>query len=322
MNDTTKEITVAEAIPLAADRDTMSKPLGAVEVRRQMGVIQDILESVLNEGVHYGKVPGVQQPFLYKAGAEKLALAFRLRAEYELVDQLLERGDGHTDLGFIDVSYRCRLYHQGTGALVGEADGNCNSRERKYKTRQVYPDKITESEKKLATLETRTKRNGGTYDVFILPVDPFEIRHTIISMAQKRAFTAAVRAALAATDVLGVDPDMAAELRGEADAAGTAAEAPVDTGAEAKRDDATKLGALLNQAAPLSRRWAGIPGNGAAFPDLCREASRGRGEGKAISDPTKLTVAEVQWLIRTMENDLDAHEKAQASQPAEPGSDG
>jgi len=320
----TREITVADAIPLAASPDTMSKPLGAVEVRRQMGVIQDILDSVLTEGVHYGKVPGVQQAFLYKAGAEKLALAFRLRAEYEVVDRIIERGDGHADLGYIDVTYRCRLYHQGTGALVGEADGNCNSRERKYKQRQVYPDKISEAEKKIATLETRTKRNGGSYDVFIVPVDPFEIRHTISSMAQKRAFTSAVRAALAATDVLGVDPDMAAQLRGEADAAGTAAEAPVDTAAESRRDDETKRGQLLNQLAPLSRRWAQIPGNqNPAFGKLCQEASKKREQ--PTDQATALDVAELEWITRTVENDLDAYEKAQAragDDAPEPGSDG
>lgn len=297
-----KDIAVADAIPLAASKDAMDRPMSAALVRQQMGLVQDILDSVLTEGVHYGTVPGVQARFLFKAGAEKLSLAFHLRGEYELVDNTKLPGDDRTQ-GFVDFTVRCRLFHQGTGALVGEALGNCNSRERKYRERSVPANRATPLEKKTGRMEERSGKNGS-WAVVVLPVDPFEILHTLLAMAQKRAFTAAVRAALAATDVLHVDEDMAAELRSEADGFGQARQdAQADdtlreaSAAAAKKKDRASL---LQQASKLSQRWVReLDKTGDDFASLVELVSGGE-----TDDPTKLKQADVQKLLDAMNADL------------------
>lgn len=301
-----KNLTVAEAIPIAsATSDVMALPLSAEMVRRQMGIVQSIIKDALVDGLHYGTVPGVAKEFLYQAGAEKLAMTFHLRAEYEVVSEVEREGDGVTSLGFLSFTVRCKLLHQGTGRVIGEAMGNCNSRERKYKERQVYPDRVSETEKKIGRLEERKKRNGGSYSVWMVPVDPYEIYHTILSMAQKRAFTRAVRAALAASDALGVDEEMATILMGENEA--ETHMAPEDTQRASELRDKAKaansasgLADALREAAGLSRQWSGLPGNAdPAFLRLVGLTTAGRTE-----KPQEMTLVEVSSIIDTMKRDL------------------
>ena len=56
-------------------------PLSVAEIKAQVNTIQRVLRSVMKEGVHYGVIPGTQKRTLYKPGAEKIMVTFRLCGE-------------------------------------------------------------------------------------------------------------------------------------------------------------------------------------------------------------------------------------------------
>ena len=53
-------------------------------VIKQVNMIQEIMRETMKVDEHYGIIPGTNKPSLYKAGAEKLSLTFRLRPEYQI----------------------------------------------------------------------------------------------------------------------------------------------------------------------------------------------------------------------------------------------
>lgn len=174
--------------------------LSAVEVRKQVNLIQEVMKKVMKENEHYGKVPGCgNKPTLLKPGAEKLVMTFRLGAEYEELPGSLESDT------LICYKINCKLIHIPTKNVVGNGRGTCNSKEKKYRTRSVYANKATEEEKAIGKAETRNGQNGSTYDVFIIPQDPWDMQNTIYKMACKRALVAAVLNATAASDIFTQD---------------------------------------------------------------------------------------------------------------------
>lgn len=140
--------------------------LTARDVKDQVQRIQEVMQAVMKDGEHYGKIPGCgPKPTLLKSGAEKLASTFRLAPDYPMADTIAIETD---DL--ISYRVRCTLTHITTGQLVGSGVGACNSRERKYRNNQ-----------------------------------PWDIQNTIYKMACKRALVAAVLNATAASDIFTQD---------------------------------------------------------------------------------------------------------------------
>lgn len=126
MTDTTEAITVAETTALARTTDEMSVEQLVERVRK----VHHVQREVMKEGVHFGKVPGVDKPTLLKPGAEVLGMTFRLAPDFEISEQVRE-GDHLT------VVVRCKLYHAPTGTLLGSGMGSCSTRESKYAYRKA-----------------------------------------------------------------------------------------------------------------------------------------------------------------------------------------
>lgn len=170
-------------------------PLSAVDIRKQVNLIQEVMKNVMKENIHYGKVPGCgDKPALLKPGAEKLMMTFRLAAEYDELPGSMESD--------IQVLYKinCKLTHIPTNLVIGNGRGTCSSKEKKYRTRAVYANKATEEEKAIGKPETRKG-----YDVLIIPQDPWDVQNTVYKMACKRALVAAVLNATAASDIFAQD---------------------------------------------------------------------------------------------------------------------
>ena len=110
------------------------------------------VQAQMKKNVDFGVIPGTSKPTLLKPGAEKLCRLFSLRPGYELIHFIT---DFEQPLFFYH--YRCTLVRQ--GEMVGEGDGSCNSREKKYEAQK--------------------------YKIF-------DLTNTICKMAQKRALVAAV----------------------------------------------------------------------------------------------------------------------------------
>jgi hypothetical protein len=112
------------------------------------------------ENIDYGVIPGTKKPTLLKAGAEKLCRLFSLRPSYELIHFVTD-----FDKPLFHYHYRCTLVR--SGEMVGQGDGCCNSREKKYDSQK--------------------------YKIY-------DLTNTICKMAQKRALVAAVLSSCGASE--------------------------------------------------------------------------------------------------------------------------
>lgn len=110
------------------------------------------VQTQMVKDVDYGVIPGTKKPTLLKPGAEKLCRLFSLHPSYELIHFVTD-----FDKPLFHYHYRCALVRQ--GEMVGQGDGSCNSKEKKYDSQK--------------------------YKIF-------DLTNTIVKMAQKRALVAAV----------------------------------------------------------------------------------------------------------------------------------
>ena len=172
--------------------------------RRQ--TVMEYTRRMMVPKIDFGVVPGTgDKPTLLKPGAEKLASLFGLSPLFEAVERVMDwTGDAHGGEPFFYACYRCTLTR---GELVaGQGVGSCNSWEKKYRYRNVYPEKATQEEKANGRLETRTGRNGRQYQVYVVKnPDPADVVNTIDKMAQKRALVAAVLIAVNASELFTQD---------------------------------------------------------------------------------------------------------------------
>jgi len=208
-----------------------SSELTVADLKSQVTKIQQIMRSVMKENLHFGSVPGVQSKFLFKAGAEKLCLTFRLIPSYK-VDKTVHENNHIT----YDVT--CTLTHLPTGGTAGEGLGTCSTLEKKYRYRNedldtgvevpsawwnsrnqenlpkilkndnVTPLTATQLSKEGLTLGTG-KVNGKWHIVYRKKVenaDIADVYNTVIKMAKKRSLVDATITALAVSDMFSQDP--------------------------------------------------------------------------------------------------------------------
>ena len=153
---------------------------GAVEVREQVNAMQHLMQMVLKEGTHYGRIPGTgkdAKPSLLQPGAEKIGQMFHLVPTYDV--NVRELPGGHREYDFT-----CRLTQRDTGQLMGMGYGLCSTMESKYRYRNkwVNNQKVREENPDIA----------DTYN-------------TVFKMAKKRAFVDAVKSTTAASDIFTQD---------------------------------------------------------------------------------------------------------------------
>lgn len=158
-------------------------PFSVTEIRKRIHAIQEVMRGVMKEGTHYGTIPGTPKPSLWKAGAEVLCMTFRLapllesrvtgddpEAEWAYTGT---KRDGTTVcgtcMGFFEIEATCTV-HGASGEVLSRCSARCNNREVKYRA---------------------------------LPV--FDVRNTILKMAEKRAFVSAVLMATGASDIFTQD---------------------------------------------------------------------------------------------------------------------
>jgi hypothetical protein len=193
-----------------------NRSLTAADVRAQVNLMQDVMQEVMRDGTHYGKIPGTQSKSLYKAGAEKLMATFRLAAKPE-VEDLSESGE---------IAYRVTVsLLTANGTFVGAGIGECSSAEEKYSWRAAVHKKEWD-----ATPENRRRvkyyRDGK--EVQQVRTNPADVANTILKMAKKRAQVDAVITATAASDIFTQDiedlpEEVVAEIVGQRQTRGTAA---------------------------------------------------------------------------------------------------
>lgn len=235
-----------------------SRSLTAADVRAQVNLMQNVMQEVMFDGVHYGKIPGTNGKSLFKAGAEKLMATFRLAGDPE-VESLGRDGEIH---------YRVKVrLSTASGQFVGAGIGECSSQEDKYAWRGAVNEKEFN-----ATPENRRRikytRNNG--DVKQVRTNPADVGNTILKMAKKRAQVDAVITCTAASDIFTQDiedlpEEVVAELVGNTVPRASAAAAaavqqivPVDSperDAAIKEAESTAKRGVI----PFREMWAAWP---------------------------------------------------------------
>lgn len=139
----------------------------------QVLLIQEAMARTLQKGVHYGTIPGTARPSLWQPGAEMLCQMFGFKT-------YVEQTNAHEDWdkGLFAYQFKCTLKTKNDEHIT-ERYATCSTRERQYQ-RQI--------------------KDYGQ--------DPAELRETLMLMAQKRAYVAAVRSAGACSAVFTQDDDI------------------------------------------------------------------------------------------------------------------
>ena len=95
----------------------------AAELRERLELIREVKRTAMTENVDYGVVPGTEKATLFKPGAEKLALVFKL--DVQPSNELIWGPSEH-----LTVISRATVFHAPTGTRLGYGEGICSSRER------------------------------------------------------------------------------------------------------------------------------------------------------------------------------------------------
>jgi len=211
MNETTQVI--------KAEAD--STELSLEQVKRHVNLVQIVMRDVMQEGEHYGRIPGCgTKPCLLKPGAEKLNLTFRLAPSYEV--RRTDLPGGHREYEVI-----CTLTSIATGAVLGQGVGSCSTMESKYRYRVgeiefvgiPVPSKYwqTRDKRLLGGEGFVPKKNPETGKWEIAKqqrVDhdnPADYYNTVLKMAKKRAHVDAILTVTAASDIFTQDIEELAE---------------------------------------------------------------------------------------------------------------
>lgn len=113
--------------------DNYKPVLSIAEVLERQDMIRQYAAAVMREGEDYGVIPGTgTRKILLKPGAEKLVRIFGLTPRF--TDVKIEEdwtGEAHGGEMFFAYTIKCSLYRN--EVFMGDADGSCNSWEKKYR---------------------------------------------------------------------------------------------------------------------------------------------------------------------------------------------
>jgi len=189
--------------------------MSADQMRERINAVQKVMQAVMKEDTHFGKIPGTQKPTLYKAGSEVLLTTFHMGLRLEIDD--LSNDD--------EIRYRVKAigFHQPTETVVGEGIGECSTSEEKYKWRTAVCDEewevFPESRRRIKFARAWNKQLRS-YDIMQakqVRTEPADLANTVLKMAKKRAQIDFTLTALGASDIFTQDiEDMPEELRSAA----------------------------------------------------------------------------------------------------------
>lgn len=215
-----EQILDVATVPQQAITRTQDNAMGVADIIAQVRLIQEVMGKVMQEGEHYGCIPGCgNRKTLLQPGAQKLTMTFRLAPEYQIQETNYDRG--HKEYRII-----CTLKSITSGNFVGQGVGCCSTLEGKYRWKGGAR-KCPECGKE-AIIKGKAEYGGGwlcfakkggcgqkwpdgAAEIEGQSVDkvehdsPADFYNTVLKMAKKRAFVDATITATAASDIFTQD---------------------------------------------------------------------------------------------------------------------
>jgi hypothetical protein len=116
-------------------------------VRQRIREIREfIARGLLEKGIDYGKIPGVDKPMLFKTGCEMLLLNYEIVVDPPEID---DKSD--FEKGIFRYRMILRGYDKTTRTYVGMGVASCSSFETKYRYRWLYSWKLPDGMKVIGT---------------------------------------------------------------------------------------------------------------------------------------------------------------------------
>lgn len=175
-------------------------PLSTRDLVQRSRTIQEVMQTIMKEDIHYGIIPGTQKPTLYQPGAETLRVTFHLAADLEVEDL-------STPVDEYRYRVTARIRHIPSSAIVATGVGEASTAEEKYRWRAAVCEEEWE-----ATPDDRKrekwKKGGGNkpaYSVKQVRTEHADLANTALKMAAKRAEVAGTRSAVGASDIFAQD---------------------------------------------------------------------------------------------------------------------
>lgn len=108
------------------NNDIQIRPLSLEETKEFESKINECIDEIFVEGIHFGSVPGVKKRFIFKAGCEVILNLMGLVARTTIVDKV-------EDYANAVFSYTSKTYLiDSSGCVRAEGYGVCNSKENKF----------------------------------------------------------------------------------------------------------------------------------------------------------------------------------------------
>ena len=114
------------------NNDIQIRPLSLEETKEFESKINECIDEIFVEGIHYGSVPGVKKKFIFKAGCEVILSMMGLVARTTIIDKV-------EDYAKAVFSYTSKTYLiDSSGCVRAEGYGVCNSKENKFLKVNAY----------------------------------------------------------------------------------------------------------------------------------------------------------------------------------------
>lgn len=246
----------APRVPVAAQAYEMT----VRDMVEQVTKIQEVMSALMKPDTHYGVIPGTPKPTLFKPGAEKLCMLFRLDPQYEST----ETWDG----AHLTVKTRCTLHHIPTGERRGSGEGSCSTKETKYAYRKgerkcpaCGKEAIIKGQEKFGGGWLCWKKKDGCGAKYrdgdkaiesqeagrVANPDLPDCYNTVLKMSNKRALIAAVLNVTAASDIFTQDIEELPEFERAQPAPAPAAQPKIKTEDEQKEEVLSSIYGLLRK---------------------------------------------------------------------------
>lgn len=184
---------------VAVQGNSQNLPMSAKQLQQQIALVQEVVNGVMKDEVHYGNIPGTQGKALFKAGAEMLLATFRIAIEPEV--HMMDVPEG-------EIGYRvfCRGIHIGSGMPVGTGLGECSTLEEKFRWQaalcdEQYNEAEPEARRRKWVKDFQNNQYRGVKAIDQVRRDPGDVANTILKMAKKRAEVDLCLTALAVSDL-------------------------------------------------------------------------------------------------------------------------